>query len=58
MEYLKGDFTQRDYDKLTHELWYLEMKEQLGGATEDDRKRIKEIKEKLDKVLGGFHERK
>jgi hypothetical protein len=48
METLKGNFTQVDYNKLMAELRYLEMRIYLGEDNEENRKRVKEIKEILN----------
>lgn len=45
MECIGSDFGQDDFDKLTNELVFLEMKACIGEDTEEDRKRIRGIEE-------------
>lgn len=52
MECIGSDFGQDDFDRLANELVFLEMKACIEEDTEEDRKRIKEIKEILKKELG------
>lgn len=56
MEILEGNFNQRDYNELITELMVLDMLRYLGKATQEELKRLEEIREILKENIN--HERR